>query len=36
VRDVRDLERVAERAGFALRETVAMPANNHSLIFRIS
>jgi hypothetical protein len=32
VRDVRDLEAAA--AGFALRETVEMPANNHSLVFR--
>ena len=32
VRDLRDLERVSE--GFALRGVVAMPANNHSLVFR--
>lgn len=32
VRDVQDLEAAA--AGFALRDTIAMPANNHSLIFR--
>ena len=32
VRDLRDLERAA--AGFALRGVVAMPANNHSLVFR--
>lgn len=32
VRDVRDLERAAD--GFALGEVVAMPANNHSLLFR--
>jgi len=32
VRDVRDLEAAA--SGFALREVVAMPANNHSLVFR--
>ena len=32
VRDVRDLEAAA--TGFALREIVAMPANNHSLVFR--
>lgn len=32
VRDVRDLEKVA--GGFQLVETVTMPANNHSLIFR--
>ena len=32
VRDVKDLEAAA--AGFALREVVAMPANNHSLVFR--
>jgi len=32
VRDVRDLEAAA--TGFTLRETIPMPANNHSLIFR--
>jgi Protein of unknown function (DUF938) len=32
VREVRDLEAAA--GGFALREVVTMPANNHSLIFR--
>jgi hypothetical protein len=32
VRDVKDLEAAA--VGFALREVVAMPANNHSLVFR--
>jgi hypothetical protein len=32
VRDVRDLEAAA--SGFALAEVVAMPANNHSLVFR--
>lgn len=32
IRDVRDLEAAA--TGFALRETVTMPANNHSLVFR--
>jgi hypothetical protein len=32
VRDVADL--VTAARGFALRDTVAMPANNHSLIFR--
>lgn len=34
VRDVRDLEAAAPSGQFALREIVAMPANNHSLIFR--
>lgn len=34
VRDVRDLEAAAAAQGLALVETVAMPANNHSLIFR--
>jgi hypothetical protein len=32
VRDVRDLEAAASE--FALREVIAMPANNHSLVFR--
>ena len=32
LRDVRDIEAAA--TGFALREVVAMPANNHSLVFR--
>ena len=34
VRDVDDLTEVARRAGLVLVDTVAMPANNHSLIFR--
>jgi SAM-dependent methyltransferase len=34
VRDVRDLEAAASEQGLTLRETIAMPANNHSLIFR--
>ena len=33
VRDVADLEREANAAGLALRDTIAMPANNHSLVF---
>ena len=32
VRDVTDLEAAA--SGFALREVISMPANNHSLVFR--
>jgi uncharacterized protein DUF938 len=36
VRDVDDLVALAEANGLALVETVAMPANNHSLIFRPS
>jgi hypothetical protein len=32
VRDVRDVERAA--TSFALRDIIAMPANNHSLVFR--
>jgi len=32
VRDVKDLEAAA--SGFALREVISMPANNHSLVFR--
>jgi hypothetical protein len=32
VRDVRDLERAA--SNFVLQDIVAMPANNHSLVFR--
>lgn len=34
VRDVRELEPAAAAHGLALVETVAMPANNHSLVFR--
>lgn len=34
VRDVDDLATVAHSHGFTLRDTVAMPANNHSLLFR--
>jgi SAM-dependent methyltransferase len=34
VRDVRDLTAAALEHGFTLRGTIAMPANNHSLIFR--
>jgi hypothetical protein len=34
VRDVRDLERVARESGFALEESVAMPANNFTLVWR--
>jgi SAM-dependent methyltransferase len=34
VRDVDDLSRIAADAGFALEETVAMPANNHTLVWR--
>ena len=33
-RDLRDLEAVAREHGFTLSEVIAMPANNHSLIFR--
>jgi SAM-dependent methyltransferase len=34
IRDLADLQALAERHGFALSETVAMPANNLSVIFR--
>ncbi len=34
VRDVDDLVVCAAAQGFTLRETIAMPANNHSLLFR--
>jgi hypothetical protein len=34
VRDVRDIEAAASQRGFTLGEIVAMPANNHSLVFR--
>jgi hypothetical protein len=34
IRDVADVAAVADAAGFALVETVAMPANNMSVIFR--
>jgi SAM-dependent methyltransferase len=33
VRDVDDLEREAASHGFTLAETLAMPANNHTLVF---
>jgi SAM-dependent methyltransferase len=33
VRDLRDLRAAAEDRGFALAHAVAMPANNHSLVF---
>src|SRR5262249_19815187 len=36
VRDVADLTRVAAEHGLQLVETVEMPVNNHSLIFRTS
>lgn len=34
VRDVRELEKVAATHRLALDETIPMPANNHSLVFR--
>ncbi len=34
VRDVRDLDALAGRVGFARQTTVEMPANNHVLVFR--
>jgi SAM-dependent methyltransferase len=34
VRDLEEVERTAEPAGFILEEVVAMPANNFSVIFR--
>jgi hypothetical protein len=34
VRDVDDLEALAREMGFALVESVAMPANNHTLVWR--
>jgi len=34
VRDVDELEAAARPHGLVLRDTVAMPANNHSLVFR--
>jgi SAM-dependent methyltransferase len=34
VRDVDDLAALAHSHGFTLRDTIAMPANNHSLLFR--
>ena len=36
VRDLADVERVANAAGFLLTEVVPMPANNLSLVFRRS
>jgi hypothetical protein len=34
VRDVDELATAARAHGLVLREAVAMPANNHSLVFR--
>jgi SAM-dependent methyltransferase len=34
VRDLRDLEAAARAAGLRLADTIRMPANNHSLVFR--
>lgn len=34
VRDLEDVQRFAEDAGFALAEVVSMPANNFSVVFR--
>jgi len=34
LRDIADLERVAEGSGLKLAETIMMPANNMSLVFR--
>ncbi len=34
VRDVAELRALADASGLELRETVAMPANNHTLVFR--
>jgi SAM-dependent methyltransferase len=36
VRDVRALDQAATACGFVMRGAVAMPANNHSLLFRRS
>jgi hypothetical protein len=33
VRDISDLERVAEASRLGLRETIEMPANNMSVVF---
>ncbi len=33
IRDIADLERLADLSGLVLRETIDMPANNRSLIF---
>jgi hypothetical protein len=34
VRDLDDVTRLAERTGFVREEVLAMPANNHSVVFR--
>jgi SAM-dependent methyltransferase len=34
VRDIRELTAAATQGGFALEHVIAMPANNHSLVFR--
>ena len=36
VRHLEDVERAANAAGFALAETIPMPANNFTLVFRRS
>lgn len=36
VRDIDEVTAAAARHGFALRATIAMPANNHSLVFRVT
>ena len=36
IRDVNDVQRVAEESGFRLEETIRMPANNLMLVFRRS
>jgi hypothetical protein len=34
VRDIAELAVAATDAGFTMRDVIAMPANNHSLVFR--
>jgi hypothetical protein len=36
VRDIEDLEKLADRAGLTLIETINMPANNLTLVFERS
>ena len=36
VRDIEKIMMIAEETGFSMRDTIKMPANNHSIIFEKS